>query len=62
MMVLRAVPLDKVIARPRRRSPQASDAKGRPHIGYRWLLVAFRRLDAEMLAPRIGVHAELPSA
>src|ERR1035437_1002477 len=33
MMVPRAVPLDKVIAQPRRRSPQVPYAKGRPHIG-----------------------------
>jgi hypothetical protein len=31
LMVPRAVPLDKVIARPRHRSPQAPEAKGRPH-------------------------------
>jgi hypothetical protein len=31
LTVPRAVPLDKVIARPRRRSPQVPDAKGRPH-------------------------------
>ena len=33
LMVPRAVPLDKAIARPRRRSPQAPEAKGRLHIG-----------------------------
>jgi hypothetical protein len=32
-MVPRAVPLDKVIAQPWRRSPQVQYAKGRPHIG-----------------------------
>jgi len=33
MVVPRAVPLDNVTARPRRRPPQVPEAKGRPHFG-----------------------------